>query len=220
MLKFEKSFRTGIIVLLALNILTTVTSMVIIEKTVPMHDEEFNRLIAQQEALMILLLGHDPNEMGASELAQKTRFILNDETSWSDDQKPLILSIKDSLTERDLSSIAEAKSHRYYKKAIEMQKERLRKKLEGFQTTGLAGSWSVGLLSLVSLLFLYVFQHKTARSTLTPFAEILQGIKDWAGGNHQRRLRGLRAEPEVFEAVTSLNDILDLSSPQRLPPNP
>lgn len=214
-LKFEKTFRTGLIIFFMLNVVTTVTSMAIVEKMIPLHDDEFNRLLAQQDVLLSLMFGPESDTPESLQATQEARLILNDEASWSDEQKPAIFQIRSSLSMKDLTAVDQPEIQRQYRTAIELQKRRIKKKLESFRTMGLAGSWSIGILSLIILLVIYAIQRRMTTAILQPLAEIIHGVQDWVKGNRQRRLRCSRTVPEIYEGVTIINEILDIEAMAR-----
>lgn len=214
-LKFEKTFRTGLIIFFILNVVTTTTSMVIVEKMIPLHDAEFNRLLAQHDALLGLMFGPESDAPEALKETQEARLILNDDASWSDEQKAAIFHIRSSLATKDLTAVDQPEIQRHYRTAIEAQNLRIRKKLESFRTMGLAGSWSIGILSLLILLAIYAIQRRMTTVILQPLAEIVHGVQDWVKGNRQRRLRSSRTVAEIHEGVTIINEILDIEAMSR-----
>ena len=214
-LKFERTFRTGLVIFFMLNVVTTATSMAIVEKMIPLHDDEFNRLLTQQDVLLRLMFGPEADTPESLKATQEARLVLNDDSSWSDEQKSAIFHIRSSLATDNLTVADQSEVRRQYRTAIELQKDRIKKKLESFRTMGLAGSWSIGILSLLILFVIYAFQRRMTTAILQPLAEIIHGVQDWVKGNRQRRLRCSRAVPEIYEGVTIINEILDIEAMSR-----
>ena len=214
-LRFERTFRTGLIIFFMLNVVTTATSMAIVEKMIPLHDDEFNRLLDQQDVLLRLLFGPESESPESLKATQQARLVLNDDASWSGEQKPAIFYIRSTLATLGATAADQPEVKRQYRIAIELQKGRIKKKLESFRTMGLAGSWSIGILSLLILFVIYAFQRRMTTAILLPLAEIIHGVQDWVKGNRQRRLRCSRAVPEIYEGVTIINEILDIEAMSR-----
>ncbi len=211
MLKFERSFRYGVISLFILILVSTTTAMTMIESMVPTKNSEFNRLLLQQDALTALLLDYvEPQEDRAKidERLKATALVIFDKENWNPEQESSLGIIREHLSNPG-NTLDQARTRQSFKTLIEIQSTRINKKVEELHTTGLAGSWSLGFLSLITLGVLYVFYSRSNASIVSPVVELIQGLQDWTSGNRQRRLKSRVVSADIQGGFNIINDILD-----------
>lgn len=193
-----------------MNIVTTTTAMIMIEKMVPVSNSELVGLLVQQKALTTLLLrdlGPRIDRGEAPESSEAAKLIIIDSKGWSPEQEAAVSLIREHID----NTVTQADSgfQNAMRSLIEIQNRRIERKIGDLRTMGLAGSWSVGILSLLTLAILYFFQQRFKILILNPVAELVRGLQDWTNGNRQRRLRNTDASWEVQESLRGINDLLD-----------
>lgn len=212
MLKFERFFRAGVLILFVINVLVTLASMSLIERMIPTHDSNFRLIMAQRKALQTLLAARmDPAAFPReSEALESAILLLQDQKAWSKEQQEHLDRIRlQVLALKDTNTVPIEDFFRSWKALSDLQRLREEQKLESFRNAGLAGSWVVGAMSLVSLLALFIFQLRAKRLIVLPAAELVRGLNDWWSGNRQRRMRCPKSASEIHDSVRIVNDILD-----------
>jgi len=211
MLKFERSFRLGIVSLFILIVVTTTTAMTMIEEMVPTSDSKIRHLLHQQEVIVELMLKEGAPRLKPSEFDEKlagSNLALFDSRDWALEQEPHLALIRDYVSNPD-NQLDPAIVQQSFQSLIDIQNQRINRELSDLRTMGLAGSWSVGILSFMTLAVLYVFQSRVRVSFLNPVTELVLGLRNWASGNRQRRLQSAEATPEIQESFSTINDLCD-----------
>lgn len=211
MLRFERSFRVGIIALFLFNLLSSATSMTMIEKMIPSHDPEYEALRNQQNALVTLLMSRLNSESGEKGKDQEAALlILQDQEKWDERQRDLLGVVRRRVMNTPELPVPDDNEFFLAAQTLtKLQKERLDRKIESFRKRGLASSWVVACMSLLSLVALFLFHARIKESLVNPAAELVRGLQDWWQGNRQRRMRCPKVGSEIYESSVILNDILD-----------
>lgn len=213
---FPKKFRLGIVLIFIAMLVLTTAAMIMIERMIPLHDKELLQIVEQQTVLHDLSAGSRLSQTSTPyerESLNKALLQLAQADAWSVQQQALIPRVQEAFSES--SSVEANELAEVLQNLVNLQSNRLNEKLESMRLKGLAGSWTVGLLSLFTMVGLYRFYVRTRDSVLAPTQEIVQGLHDFHQGNRQRRFRSHLHGGEFHESLSILNDILDERSTRR-----
>lgn len=208
---FVKKVRLGITFLFLFQLIIAVIGMVMIERMIPSQDKELKTIIEQQSSLQHLLAKSYTKSNFAETLQSENPplalFELSLDKEWSDEQRLLLPKVREALMAS--SEVAPEDIRRTLQNLLKLQNERLTRKLDDLRLKGLAGSWTLAILTLLGRLGLYRFYVALRDRLLNPTQEIVLGLRDYQRGNRQRRFRSALKEGELHESIYILNDILD-----------
>lgn len=209
MLRIEKRFRLAIAIFFILNVVTTATAMIMIEKMIADRNSERSLLENQMNALAAL--GMEFEALGEAttrnEELKQASFVILDNKGWSTVQESDLTLIRTAFLPGTITSREDLKFA--FKRLLNLQNQRLTKSNQSLKAMGLAGSWTVGILSIFSLTYLFLASRKIRREIVDPLAEIVHGMGDWLNGNRQRRLNPNMADSAVHESINQINEVLD-----------
>lgn len=205
MLHIQKRFRSGVTGLLIFNILTALVAMVMIERLIPTQKSE--RLVLERQMNALVTLYFDSDLAQGAPAFDRSLFTLLDEKAWGKSQEIDLKSVRSYLESPELLGAEERRAT--FRRLIKAQENRIRAANESQRLLGLSASWSIAILSFLSLGYILFFRNRMERVLVEPLGEFIHGLKDWKSGNRLRRLVKANADREVSEAIDSVNEILD-----------